>query len=88
MPRVSFIALALVLAVPAGAQTPFSAEIDRRAKEVDPKVLAWRRDFHEHPELSNHEQRTGKIVADYLKSLGLEVRFPVANTGVAKARVY
>src|SRR5213075_531611 len=44
--------------------------------------VAWRRDFHEHPELSNHEVRTGTIVADYLTSLGLEVRRNVAHTGV------
>ena len=73
---------ALLLAAPAAAQSTLAAEIDRRAKEVEPKVLAWRRDFHQHPELSNREQRTGKIVADYLKSLGMEVRYPVANTGV------
>ena len=74
--------LAALLAAPAAAQTTLSAEIDRRAKEIEPQVLAWRRDFHEHPELSNREQRTGKIVADYLKSLGLEVRYPIAHTGV------
>ncbi len=64
------------------AQSPLSAEIDRRAKEIEPQVVTWRRDFHKNPELSNREQRTGKIVADYLKSLGMEVRYPVANTGV------
>src|SRR5437870_8095243 len=76
------ILLTLLLAVPAAAQAPFAAEIDRRAREIEPQVLAWRRDFHQHPELSNREQRTGKVVADYLKSLGMEVRYPVANTGV------
>src|SRR3954469_9828465 len=76
------ILLALLVAAPAAAQSSFAAEIDRRAKEVEPKVLAWRRDFHEHPELSNREQRTGKIVADYLTSLGMEVRYPVAGNGV------
>ncbi len=78
----SAIAAALLIAGPLAAQSSLSAEIDRRAKELEPKVVAWRRDFHEHPELSNREQRTGKIVADYLKSIGLEVRYPVANTGV------
>src|SRR3954471_1371533 len=74
--------LALLLAAPAAAQSPLAAEIDRRAKALEPQVVAWRRDFHEHPELSNRESRTGKIVADYLKTLGLEVQYPVANTGV------
>jgi amidohydrolase len=75
----------LLLTLPiatAAAQSSMASEIDRRAKQIEPQVLAWRRDFHQHPELSNREQRTGKIVADYLKSLGLDVRYPVANTGV------
>jgi amidohydrolase len=79
------LSVALLITLPiatAAAQPALSTEIDRRAKEIEPQVLAWRRDFHQHPELSNREQRTGRIVADYLKSLGLDVRYPVANTGV------
>jgi amidohydrolase len=49
---------------------------------VTAKVVAWRRDFHQHPELGNREFRTSKIVADHLRSLGLEVREKVAYTGV------
>ena len=45
------------------------------------QVIAWRRDIHEHPELSNREVRTSALVADHLKSLGLEVAV-YANTGV------
>jgi amidohydrolase len=45
------------------------------------RVLAWRRDIHEHPELSNREVRTSALVAAHLKSLGLEVT-AYANTGV------
>jgi amidohydrolase len=75
-------ALAILVATPLSAQATLSAEIDRRVKEVEPKVIEWRRDFHKNPELSNREQRTGKVVADYLRSLGLEVRYPVAHTGV------
>src|SRR5215218_3613061 len=74
--------IALFIALPAAGQSTLAAEIDRRAKDVEQQVLSWRRDFHQHPELSNREQRTGKVVADYLKSLGMEVRYPVANTGV------
>jgi amidohydrolase len=44
--------------------------------------VAWRRDIHQHPELSNRETRTAKLVADHLRSLGLEVRTGVAHTGV------
>lgn len=52
-------------------------------RAVEPKVIAWRRDVHEHPELSNREARTAKLVADHLRSLGLdEVKTGVAHTGV------
>ncbi len=45
------------------------------------KVIAWRRDIHEHPELSTREVRTSKLVAAHLRSLGLEPEF-YAGTGV------
>lgn len=50
---------------------------------VLPKVVAWRRDFHQHPELGAAEVRTAGIVAAHLRSLGLEVRTGIAATGVA-----
>ena len=46
------------------------------------RVVAWRRDFHQHPELGNREFRTASIVADHLRRLGLDVRDKVAHTGV------
>jgi amidohydrolase len=49
---------------------------------VLPKVVTWRRDIHQHPELGNREFRTSKLVADHLKALGLEVQTGVAHTGV------
>lgn len=58
------------------------AAIDHRTQAVLPKVVAWRRDIHEHPELSNQEVRTAKLVADHLTALGLEVRTGVAKNGV------
>src|SRR5881394_2349352 len=58
------------------------AEVDRRAAQVQGKVLAWRRDIHQHPELSNRETRTADLVAQHLRSLGIEVRTGVAHTGV------
>ena len=57
-------------------------QIDTLAAQIEYKVIAWRRDIHEHPELSNREFRTAKLVADHLNSLGLEVRTGVSNTGV------
>ncbi|MEO6409943.1 MAG: amidohydrolase [Burkholderiaceae bacterium] len=57
--------------------------IDAAAAAVLPKVIAWRRDIHAHPELGNREFRTGALVAEHLHSLGLdEVRAGVAHTGV------
>jgi len=57
-------------------------EIDRLANEVEARVIAWRRDIHENPELSNREFRTGKLIAQHLNKLGLEVKTDVAKTGV------
>ena len=50
--------------------------------EVEPQLISWRQHFHEFPELSNREFKTGTYIADYLKSIGLEVNYPVAKTGV------
>jgi len=47
-----------------------------------PQITAWRRDIHQHPELSNREVRTAKLVADELKKLGYDVRSGIAHTGV------
>jgi len=57
-------------------------EITRKADSLQNQVVAWRRDFHEHPELGNHEFRTAAIIAKHLQSLGLEVKTGVATTGV------
>jgi amidohydrolase len=49
---------------------------------VQEKVVAWRRDIHEHPELGNREFRTAALIAEHLRSLGMEVETEVAHTGV------
>ena len=67
---------------PAAEAGSLGKEIDRLAAEVEPQVIEWRRDIHQNPELSNQEFRTGKLVAEHLKKLGLEVRAGVAKTGV------
>jgi amidohydrolase len=60
-----------------------AALIDAAAQSVEAKVIAWRRDLHANPELGNREFRTAAIVAEHLRSLGLdEVRTQVAHTGV------
>jgi amidohydrolase len=60
-----------------------SNEWNAAVASVEPKVIAWRRDFHQHPELSNREMRTAEIIAKHLRALGLEVRTGLAHTGVA-----
>ncbi len=53
-----------------------------QAKAIREQLVAWRRDFHMHPELGFEEQRTARIVADTLADLGLEVQTGVGKTGV------
>ncbi len=61
---------------------PAQADADRRVDAVMSKVVSWRRDIHEHPELSGFETRTAALVAEHLRSLGMEVRTDVGGTGV------
>jgi amidohydrolase len=58
------------------------AQVDSIDATLEQKVIAWRRDIHANPELGNREFRTSKLVADHLRSLGIEVRTGVAHTGV------
>jgi len=73
-------ALAAVLAAP--AQAAARPEVDAAASAVQAQVVAWRRDFHQHPELSNRELRTAKAVADALRRMGLTPRTGIAHHGV------
>jgi amidohydrolase len=74
---------AAVLLFAAGAPAPApDAEIRAAADTLAQALVETRRDIHRHPELGNREFRTGKLVADRLQALGLEVRHPVAKTGV------
>src|SRR5215213_8872113 len=69
--------------MPAEAATPrLDQHINDVAAAVEQKVIATRRDIHEHPELGNREVRTAKIVADRLRQLGIETKEGVAHTGV------
>lgn len=77
----------LLLAVPVAlaAQTSNPAilqDVEQRAAALTPKLIEWRRDVHQHPELSFQETRTAAVVAAHLKSLGLEVRTGVGGNGV------
>ena len=55
--------------------------LDQEAATIESKVIEWRRHFHQNPELSNREFKTGATIAEHLRKLGLEVKHPVAKTG-------
>ncbi len=59
-----------------------NSKIDKMIDAIEPKVIEWRRDFHQNPELSNREFKTAEKIAKHLKGLGLEVQTGVAHTGV------
>lgn len=73
---------ALGLATGGAAAQDLNARLDAAISKLEPRVIEWRRDFHQNPELSNREFRTSKIVAEHLKKLGLEVQTGVAKTGM------
>jgi amidohydrolase len=75
------LSLAAILAM-AQIDAKLKAKLDQQVKDLEPKIIEWRRYFHEHPELSNSEFQTGERIANQLKELGLEVQYPVAKTGV------
>ncbi|WP_312082489.1 amidohydrolase [Brevundimonas sp.] len=75
--------LALLLAAGAArAQAVDAASVDAAVQRVLPEVVTWRRDFHQHPELGFAETRSAGVIAEHLRSLGLEVRTGVGKTGV------
>ena len=59
-----------------------SNNLENQLKEVEQKVIDWRRDIHQNPELGNREFRTAALVAKHLQSLGIEVQTKVGITGV------
>lgn len=66
----------------AAGQTKLKPAIDKQAASIETKVIEWRRDIHKNPELGNNEIHTAKMIADHLRSLGIEVTEGVAVTGV------
>jgi len=58
-------------------------EIGQAAEALRPELVEWRRDFHRHPELSNREERTSRVIAERLRALGFdEVKTGVGRYGV------
>lgn len=84
MPRLSRLLSAMLFAVPAlaWAQSAERPEVTAAAAKLQAKVVEWRRDFHQHPELSNREERTSAKVAERLRALGLKPQTGIAHHGV------
>jgi amidohydrolase len=81
--RTSLILSLCVLSLPAMAQkNTLHTQVNKKADALQAQVVTWRRDFHEHPELGNHEVRTSAIIAKHLQGLGIEVTTGIATTGV------
>lgn len=74
--------MALLLAAGSAQAQVDTAGVDAAVQRVMPEVVAWRRDFHQHPELGFAETRSAGVIAEHLRSLGLEVRTGVGKTGV------
>jgi amidohydrolase len=58
------------------------AKVRTRAGAIETKLIGWRRDIHQHPELGDQEKRTAALIAEHLRSLDLEVRTGIGRTGV------
>ena len=74
--------LVCLLTISSLARAELSPTVEAGVQAAMPDVVAWRRDFHEHPELGNSEFRTAGIIAAHLRELGMEVQTEVAHTGV------
>jgi len=68
--------------VAAGPVRPIHGRLDQAARAIEERMIGWRRDIHQNPELGNREHRTAGLVAAHLRRLGYQVREGVAVTGV------
>jgi amidohydrolase len=82
MKKLYFLVLSLYASTAFAQTDALKAQVAKKADALQPQLVTWRRDLHEHPELGNHETRTAGIIAAHLKALGLEVKTGVAKTGV------
>jgi amidohydrolase len=82
--KISFFILAMLFCyqISTAQKQNHQAIINTSADKIEQKVIDWRHDFHQNPELGNRETRTSAIIAKHLQSLGLEVKTGIAKTGV------
>ena len=78
----SAIAFLLCFQIATAQENNYKEIIRKSADNIEQKVIDWRHDFHQNPELANRETRTAAIIAKHLQSLGIEVKTGVAVTGV------
>ena len=77
----SFICALLLATAVVSAQDPL-ARVEQETTKVTPAMVEIRHRIHQNPELSNREEKTAALIADYLRKLGLEVQTGVAKHGV------
>ena len=74
--------LLIVIALGFGLNADLKDALDEELVTLMPKIIEWRHDIHENPELGNREFRTSNKVKVHLESLGIEVESGIAYTGV------
>ena len=57
-------------------------KIQRAVKKHTEAIIELRHQIHQYPELGNREFKTAELVANHLRSLGIEVQTGIAHTGV------
>lgn len=77
-----FLSMCFVVVTAQKSNTALEETINKAVDKIEPQCIAWRRQLHQNPELGNREFKTAKLVADHLRSLGIEVKEGVAHTGV------
>lgn len=83
MKKVLFLLLVIITQATFAQVNPkLQSKLDQQAKDIEAKVIEWRRHLHANPELSNREVKTAAYIAAHLNSLGLKVQTGVAVTGV------
>ena len=82
MKQLIFTVLLLSCNVVMAQKNNYRSAISITADKIEQKVIEWRHDIHQNPELGNRETRTAALVAKHLQSLGMDVKTNVAVTGV------
>lgn len=82
MKTLSILLPAFMLASSPVSAQDWLARIEQETRKIEPAIVEIRHAIHQNPELSNREEKTAALVADYLRRLGLEVKTGVAKHGV------